>query len=96
MATIDELPQHRVRNQAYERAKQTLSVVRSMRHGGTANCVREAVIDLTGESVSIGPIKSALWHLHDLGHVVCEERNNTRWWSFNKANADESSLSTAR
>ncbi len=81
MAEIEEVPRERVRNIAYQRAQQVLMVIRELRQGGTAFDVREKLIDMTGDRISVGPVKESLWHLEGLGLVLCEEIGTSRWWT---------------
>lgn len=85
MAALSECPSDRVRHQAFERAQLTLSALREMRYGGTSTDVRDRVADKLGHAVSLSAIKSALWHLHDVG--LCEQSadKNVRRWKVTRS-----------
>ena len=80
MAQIVDEPIRRYRNQAYQRVKQVLHVIREMRNGGTARDVRDRVESETGERFSIDTIRSVLWLLHDIDLVSSQSANDGIFW----------------
>lgn len=80
MAAIDDLPQRMLRHGAYLRAHVVMRALASMRQGGTAADVRDAVIDLTGDRHSVDAVKLSLWHLSELEKVQIELVENSRWY----------------
>lgn len=80
MAAIDEIPQRMLRHGAYLRAHVAMQALASMRSGGTASDVRDAVIELTGDRYSIDAIKLSLWHLSELKKVDIQQIENSRWY----------------
>ena len=80
MSSLVEIPQDQVRTQSHERIVKTLAALKRLRSGGTASDVRETLMDLIDDTISVMTVRRYLWLLKSLGLAEFSEVDNSRWW----------------